>query len=175
MKKVYQRILDPVRGDCFKCAICSLFGLDYEVVPNFSELYGSGEWFILASKFFKELGYEYCADTLWNPNVHFLENPTDCCFNDRSVDPGHTLDAITPEDGIDGMFIASVYSPGYTSASEHPMSHLHSVLCDINFNIVFDPNPNYQNVLCYPYSKLIGYNGIRTIDTIRPKTKEDKK
>lgn len=30
-----------------------------------------------------------------------------------------------------------------------------------------EANQNYQNVLCYPYSKLIGYNGIRTIDTIR--------
>lgn len=165
MRKVYQRIIGPKRGDCFKCAVCSLFGLDYEAVPNYSELYGSGEWFILASKFFKELGYEYCADTLWNPNVHFLESPTDCCFYDRAVDPGHTLDAITPECGVDGLFLASVYSPGLSNPNEHPMSHLHAVICDINFNIVFDPNPNYQNVLCYPYSKLIGYNGIRAIDT----------
>jgi hypothetical protein len=30
---------------------------------------------------------------------------------------------------------------------------------------VLDPNPNYDGILCYPYSKLIGYNGIRAIDT----------
>lgn len=165
MKKVYQRILDPKHGDCLKCAICSLFGLDYETVPNFSELYGSGEWFVQASKFIEKLGYEYSADTLWNPNINFLENPTDCCFNDRNVAADKTLDALTPQDGIDGLFLAAVYSPGYSNPNEHPMSHLHAVICDINYNIVFDPHPKYKDILCYPYSKLIGYNGIRTIDT----------
>ena len=165
MKKVYQRILDPKHGDCLKCAICSLFGLDYETVTNFSELYGSGEWFVQASKFIEKLGYEYSADTLWNPNINFLENPTDCCFNDRNVAADKTLDALTPQDGIDGLFLAAVYSPGYSNPNEHPMSHLHAVICDINYNIVFDPNPKYKDILCYPYSKLIGYNGIRTIDT----------
>lgn len=67
--------------------------------------------------------------------------------------------------GIDGLFLASVYSPKYSDPNEHPMSHLHAVICDKNFNIVFDPNPNYDGILCYPYSKLIGYNGIRAIDT----------
>ena len=66
---------------------------------------------------------------------------------------------------IDGLFLAAVYSPGYSNPNEHPMSHLHAVICDINYNIVFDPNPKYKDILCYPYSKLIGYNGIRTIDT----------
>ena len=167
MKKVYQRILDSKRGDCFKCAVCSIFELDYEAVPNFSELYGSGEWFVQAYKFIAKLGYEYSADTLWNLNVHFLENPTDCCFNNRNVVAEKSLDALTPEDGINGLFLASVYSPKYSDPNEHPMSHLHAVICDINFNIVFDPNPNYDGILCYPYSKLIGYNGIRTIDTFQ--------
>ena len=69
--------------------------------------------------------------------------------------------------GIDGLFLASVYSPKYTSANEHPIDHLHSVLCDIDFNIVFDPQPVYEKVVNYPYSRLIGYNGIRSIDIIR--------
>lgn len=166
MKKVYQRILDPNRGDCFKCAICSILELDYDSVPNFIELTGKGEWFIQAAKVFEQHGYELSVDTLWNPNVHFLENPTQNCFGEVNVEKAYTLSALRPEDGIDGLFLASVYSPKYTNPEEHPMMHLHSVLCDINFNIVFDPNPNYQNVINYPYSKLIGYNGIRAIDTI---------
>ena len=60
-----------------------------------------------------------------------------------------------------------VYSPKYTNPNEHPIDHLHSVLCDINFNIVFDPQPEYAKVVNYPYSRLIDYNGIRSIDIIR--------
>lgn len=41
------------------------------------------------------------------------------------------------------------------------------VLCDFDFNIVFDPQPEYAKVVNYPYSKLIGYNGIRSIDIIK--------
>lgn len=37
MKKVYQRIIDPKKGDCFKCCIASLLELDYDEVPNFVE------------------------------------------------------------------------------------------------------------------------------------------
>ena len=38
---------------------------------------------------------------------------------------------------------------------------------DFDFNIVFDPQPEYAKVVNYPYSKLIGYNGIRSIDIIK--------
>ena len=58
---------------------------------------------------------------------------------------------------------------GYTDACEHPMAHLHQVICDARLNIVFDPNPNYKEIIEYPYAQLIGYNGIRTIDTIKKK------
>ena len=53
------------------------------------------------------------------------------------------------------------------NAAEHPIDHLHSVLCDFDFNIVFDPQPEYAKVVNYPYSKLIGNNGIRSIDIIK--------
>lgn len=165
MKQVYQRIKDPQRGDCFKCAVCSLLELDYNWVPNFVEL---GEnWYEEAMNTFYKYGYELGVDTLWNPNVHYLEDPTGDCWGDRILNPAMTLDAITPNVGINGLFLASVYSPKYTNANEHPISHLHSVLCDINFRIVFDPQEDYMHITNYPYAKLIGYNGIRAIDTIR--------
>lgn len=165
MKKVYQRIDSPNNGDCFKCSICSLLELDYDNVPNFVE-YGN-EWFIKAYNFLEKLGYELYSETLWNPNIHYLENPTECCFQDNGIAKDYSLDALKPEHGINGLFLAGVYSPKYTNPNEHPIKHLHSVLCDSNFNIVFDPQKNYENIKTYPYAKLIGYNGIRTIDTIR--------
>lgn len=72
-------------------------------------------------------------------------------------------------DGLDGLFLASVYSPKYTNAEEHPIAHLHSVLCDVNFNVVFDPQKAYSGIVRYPYSGIIGYNGIRGIDSVRRK------
>ena len=95
------------------------------------------------------------------------ENPTANVFENKSAHIPSTFKAITPDMGINGLFMASVYSPKYTNPNEHPIDHLHSVLCDINFNVVFDPQPAYYNVKNYPYSKLIGYNGIRSIDIIR--------
>lgn len=165
MKPVYQRINDPKRGDCFKCAICSLLELDYDSVPNFVEL--GEKWFKEAMNVFYEHGYELGAKTLWNPNVHYLEDPTTTCWTKRVLCPSMSLDAITPDDGINGLFLASVYSPKYTNANEHPINHLHSVLCDINFRIVFDPQEDYMHIISYPYAKLIDYNGIRAIETIR--------
>ena len=50
MKKVYQRIVDPARGDCYKCCIASILGLEYEDVPNFIE--------------FGEERFDECNDTM---------------------------------------------------------------------------------------------------------------
>lgn len=165
MKKVFQRIDDPKRGDCFKCCICSILELDYDAVPNFIE-FPDDTWFTEAVKFFKQHGYELTIDGLENPNVHFLENPTENCFKDLICNPERSLERLKPEDGIDGVFLASVYSPGFTNAEEAPWMHLHSVLCDIDFNIIHDPKEAYADVINYPYSKLIGYNGIRAVELI---------
>lgn len=162
--KVYQRIDDPRKGDCWKCTICTLLGLDYDEVPNFVE-YGD-KWFEMGMEVFKQQGYKLTGRMLYNPKLVFLEDPTwNVWENNYPVDE-KTFGAIKPEYGIDGLFMASVYSPKYTNADEHPVEHLHSVLCDIDFNIVFDPQPEYAKVVNYPYSKLIGYNGIRCIDII---------
>ncbi len=166
MNKVYQRISDPRHGDCFKCAICTLLGLEYDDVPNYIE---HENWLELAMATFDEHGYNMTGRELFNPNVMYLENPTDNIREDKKAYEPCTLDAITPDMGINGLFLAGVYSPNYTTPNEHPIEHLHSVLCDINFKIVFDPQKEYEDVINYPYSKLIGYNGIRSIDIITKK------
>lgn len=165
MKKIYQRIDDPRHGDCFKCAIASLLDLEYEEVPHFIEM--GEDWVIETQKFFKEHGYSWTGKELYNPRVAFLENPTWNVYENLWPLEECTFSAIKPEYGVNGLFLAGVYSPKYTTPNEHPISHLHSVLCDIDFNIVFDPNPEYEKVVNYPYSRLIDYNGIRTIDIIK--------
>ena len=35
MRKVYQKIIDPEKGDCLRAVICSLLGISDRKVPNF--------------------------------------------------------------------------------------------------------------------------------------------
>lgn len=165
MKKVYQRIDDPRHGDCYKCCIAAILDLEYEEVPHFIEF--GDNWLLEAQKFFREHGYDYSGKELYNPRVIFLENPTNNVYENVWTLKSRSLRAIKPEYCINGLFMAGVYSPKYTNPCEHPTSHLHSVLCDIDFNIVFDPQKEYEKVVNYPYSRLIGYNGIRSIDIIQ--------
>ena len=165
MKKIYQRIDDPRHGDCYKCVIASILDLEYEEVPHFIEM--GDDWLVEAQKFFREHGYDYTGRELFNPNVMYLEDPTTNVWEDKNAYEECTFNALKPEYGINGLFMAGVYSPKYTKPNEHPIDHLHSVLSDINFNIVFDPQPEYEKVKNYPYSRLINYNGIRSIDIIK--------
>lgn len=171
MKKVYQRIIDPKKGDCFKCCIASLLELDYDEVPNFVE---QEDWFGAAIDFCKEHGYDFAYREYFNPNLNYLEYPTYGCFKPWNLDGIYRLDKLGREEGIDGLFLAGVYSPRYTNAEEHPMRHLHSVIIDKDCNIVFDPQKEYEGILEYPYSRIIGYNGIRDVMVIT-KLKEEKK
>ena len=165
MKKVYQRIHDPRRGDCFKCCIASILELEYDDVPNFIEM--GEKWVEETQKFFAQHGYEWTGRGLYNPRIAFLENPQFNLYENTWMENECTFNVLKPEYGIDGLFLADVYSPKYTNPNEHPIAHLHSVLCDMYFNIVFDPEEEYKNVRNYPYSRLIDYNGIRSIDIIK--------
>lgn len=163
MRNIYQRIIDPIKGDCFKCTICAMLDLGYDDIPNVIEY---EDWWQMAADIFAKHGYRLTPMYLYNPNVIYLEQPTCNVYEDIDMNQSQSLRNITPEMGINGLFLATVYSPKYTNPNEHPITHLHSVLCDINYNIVFDPNPEYEKVVNYPYSKLIGFNGIRGIDVI---------
>ena len=37
MTPVYQRLVDPVRGDCQRCCIATVTGIPYEQVPDFTD------------------------------------------------------------------------------------------------------------------------------------------
>ena len=147
-----------------RCSVATLLQLDYEEVPNFT----NRAWHKTLKHFLRDHGYDYDYYVLWNPNVGYLEQPTAWCFlRDVERDPNDFFPNIRPEYGVNGLFLATVYSSKYTDPNEHPISHLHAVLCDSNFNIVFDPNPEYKGIIRYPYAELIGYNGIRDIHCIR--------
>ena len=172
LKRIYQRIIDANHGDCYKCSICTLLGVDYEKAPNFVE---HENWHQLAQEFLMKHGYKFTYEVLYNPLLSYLENPTYECFKAYERDPKYGFYQLQPEWGINGLFLASVYSPKYTNPNEHPANHTHSVLCDANYRIIHDPQPEYQGILQYPYAKLIGFNGIRTIEVIRKISEDDGK
>lgn len=133
MQKVYQKIIDPKIGDCFKCCVASLLELDYDDVPNFIE---SRSWFSDAVKFLKEKEYELSYKWLFNPNFRYLENAKECCFEDGEIqiDKDSSILAAKTMEGVNGLFIATVYSSGFTSY-DAPFTALHSVICDRGLKI----------------------------------------
>lgn len=77
LKRIYQRIIDANHGDCYKCSICTLLGVDYEEAPNFVE---HENWHQLAQEFLMKHGYKFTYEVLYNPLLSYLENPTHECF-----------------------------------------------------------------------------------------------
>ena len=56
MKPIFQQIVDPGRGDCFKCCVASIFELEYDQVPNFIE--DPSKWMDLATnKWLAQFGH----------------------------------------------------------------------------------------------------------------------
>lgn len=128
MKKVYQRNINAGDGDCMKCAIATLIGLNYDDVPHF-------------------LKFE-------SPNSEYS-----------------TIADLQKCSGINGLFYASVFSPKYYKEEDGFEGYqiTHAVLINKNYEIVFDPNPNYKDLKKYPASEQLGYNGIKTVYLFAPK------
>jgi hypothetical protein len=141
MKKVFQTIIDPEKGNCMQAAFASMFDLRLNQVPNFIEM--GEEWFTEIQKFVKTCGYEHVTD-LYN--------------GDGVLDEFH-IKQINNYTGVNGFFIASVGSPKYYSS--HGSTHI--VVADKNLEIAHDPSPAYQEIKDYPDSDIIGYHGIRQI------------
>jgi len=161
MKKVYQTIVDPNIGNCMQAAIASLFELELNDVPNFinsENPYHDMLQMILDKKEYKFSG------SLYNYN------------NKNDINEYTTLNTLSDNDGIDGLFYATVYSPKYTGISKTLdevrndfKTGCHAVICYKNCNIVFDPNPDNKNVIKYPFSDELGYNGILNVWLINKK------
>jgi len=158
MRKVFQKVVDKEHGDCMQAVIASLFELPLEDVPQFIEM--KDRWFSAMYRFVEERGAEYHGMKM-NKNYTTLWHPTDQCFKKekfhrRSV---MTKKCLYKEKGINGLFHASVLSPKYFNFYSGQTA-THAVIIDRDYKVVHDPNPEYQNIIKYPLTTLLGYNGI---------------
>lgn len=112
MIKVYQTIIDPIKGNCMQAALASLFELTLEEVPNFIEL---ENWIQEYKNFYKQKGLEF--GILSNTPKELLKK------------------ALKYDGGVNGYFNASVPSKTFENVS-------HAVIIDSDLTVVHDPNPN---------------------------------
>ncbi len=153
MRKVYQTIFGVDNGNCWQAVMASMLELSLEDVPHFVSL--GDDSFRVYSEFLKSHGY---IDRKQIPNPRRLKHFGLDLFKKE----------IEKASGINGYFKACVYSPGFFTpalmcTNKEPT---HAVVIDKNFNIVHDPNPEYQNIGSYPLSEYLGYNGVISFDVI---------
>lgn len=161
MKKIYQTIFGIPNGNCMQAGIASLIGLDLNEVPNFIEF--GNDWFCEIEGFLDNKGYQFVEKCpfLYNPNYCYFSNPTSSCFDkDFRCDKNYSFDTIDKYEGVDGLFVASVLSPKLFTFENFAQ---HMVVVNKNFDIVHDPNKEYAEIIEYPISKLIGFNGLTDI------------
>lgn len=152
MKKIFQRLVDAGKGYCMKCTIATLLGLEYEDVPHFLEFENPISEMV---DFMAEKGLEY-----------------EGCLYNYPKSEYSTINKLKNSDGINGLFYASVFSPKYFKKEDGPEAYqiTHAVLINKNYEIVFDPNLDYQNINSYPASDYLGFNGINNVYLFKPKT-----
>jgi hypothetical protein len=161
MYKIYQTIIDKDYGNCMQAAVASLFELSLNDVPNFNLL--GQDWFREFYALIKKHGYDYDG-CLYNYNKYRIINKR------KGLSTVHLktrFNKIKQMKGVKGYFFASVYSPKYYNSNEDP-AITHAVIIDKNLNIVHDVNPKNTNIISYPESKLLKYNGILDIFMINP-------
>jgi len=141
MKKVFQQNTTKGHGDCMRAVVASLFEDDIKNVPNFIEL---KDWWQEFLNYTSNKGYLF-RGIRYNL-IKFNTTPEDL-----------SLETIKSSEGINGFFFATVFSPKYNQEGEFN-GVLHAVVIDKDFNIVHDPNPNYEGLKEYP--KHDQYNGI---------------
>lgn len=125
MKKVYQTIIDKDHGNCMQAVVATLLGLELEEVPNFIEF--EKDWHKVWFNFWKERGFED-----WPTQIRRSRRGTKELINIAHFDKG-----------INGYFYASVKSKLFEGVQ-------HTVIVDMNLNIVHDPNPSGVYLSCTP-------------------------
>jgi len=166
MKKVYQTIMDPKKGNCMQAAYATLFNLELDQVPNFI-LY-EDRWFGVLWEFLKTQGVLYSYSV--NNNRAFD------VMGDSSGDTAKKKDRfpeIKKREGVNGLYAAVVFSPRYFDMNAKVLVS-HQVLIDSDFNIVFDPNPQNKGIFKYPLADEMGYNGVKSVEFYEPYTPEVK-
>jgi hypothetical protein len=141
MKKVFQTIIDPNKGNCMQAAFASIFELELDEVPNFIEF--GDRWFSVIWEFVKSQGYKHIDDL----------------YNGKDVSEEFHIKQINKYKGVNGFFYCSVGSPKYFK--EYGATH--AVIVNKDLEIVHDPSPVYQDIKDYPEASTIGYHGIRQI------------
>ena len=141
MKKVFQTIIDPRKGNCMQAVFASVFELELDQVPNFIEM--GEEWFSEIQEFVKTQGHKHVADL----------------YNGNEVLEEFHIKQICNYTGVNGLFIATVGSPKYYKS--HGSTHV--VVVNKKLEIIHDPSPLYQEIKDYPESETIGNHGIRQI------------
>jgi hypothetical protein len=161
---VFQTVIDKGRGNCMQAAMATLFDKNLDEVPNFIE-YES--FFSPMYKLITDNDCEYHG-TLFNKNFSKLLHPIDDCFKKVKFSKNYALskERLYREKGVGGYFYASVLSPKYFKWNDMVF---HAVIIDRDFNIVHDPNPGNQNILSYPLSGFLKYNGIIDVFLINSK------
>lgn len=151
MKKVFQQNINPGDGDCMRCAVATLLGLSYEDVPHFLRFENPNSEMI---NFIMSKGFDF-----------------ECCLYNYPGSDYSTIQDLSKFEGINGLFYASVFSPKYYKEENGIKGHqiTHAVLINKNYEIVFDPNPNYQDLEKYPASEELGFNGINTVYLFEPR------
>lgn len=158
MKKVYQTIVGSGNGNCVAASVASILGLELEDVPALSPDDAQMRNLI---DFMNESGYEY-KGSLYNKGYWILNHSTKhyCFENFDWYEPQIlTKEKLNDLKGIDGLFLAVVYSPKFSNFQTAERG-THQVIVDKDLNIVHDPNEGYKDIVRYPLAELLGHNGI---------------
>lgn len=143
MKKVYQKLVDPKRGDCMQAVYASLFNMELEEVPPFIDF--GEDWMIKIREFLAEKGYKIKT----------------VLYNGKNVMSEYHIERVKDYEGIDGLFYGVVNSPKF-----YLEGGTHAIIVDKDLNIVHDPNPGYAGVKDYPYAEELGHHGITCVEVI---------
>ena len=166
MKKILQRIVaSDGSGDCVQASVASILNLEYEDVPDMCP--NTKNQAGITMQFLREHGYSY-EGILYNPNYHLFWHTDQfsfCAGTHHIISEEFTLSTenLKKYSGIDGLFLATVFSPKFTRPYQGLFGH-HQVICDKNLNIVHDPGPDYQHIVQYPLSNMLGLNGICMVE-----------
>lgn len=166
MIKVYQEFVDVNKGDCMQAVIASLFEKTMNEVPKFIE---TENWFEPFYNYIGENDYKYCG-MLHNRYYNQLWHTKADCFKKPRYS-GHSIMSpkrLYKEKGVNGLFYAGILSPKYFSWGARE-DVTHAVIIDRDYNIVHDPNPEYQNLYMYPLANLLRFNGVIDVYLINPK------
>jgi hypothetical protein len=146
MKKVFQTIIDKGNGNCMQSVVASLFDLELSDVPHFLEHDNPNG---LLTQFFLDRSYGSCffenresTEFLWHmshrPPIDELNKHVEesIAKNEAMRTNQPTFKEVAKYDGgVNGYFYAVVKSQTFEDTT-------HAVICDLDLNIIHDPNPN---------------------------------